>query len=138
MASEAIFSEAVRHEWHVLVACPSIPLGAGKTSQGLQSKKSLSIWHWFTKGHNRDPSLGTSSYVPIEIRCRVWKEVLVKDGKDCHGWPNTLPDHQSYSDPTKPSYLLFCGKAGKTYQHFGKLCRWSGLSAIVCTYLGNC
>lgn len=37
--------------------------------------RSRSRWHWFTEGQRRNPALGTLSYLPVEIRWLIWREL---------------------------------------------------------------
>ncbi|KAI4272981.1 MAG: hypothetical protein LQ337_004940 [Flavoplaca oasis] len=48
-------------------------------------ERSRSRWHWFVEGRRRNPALGTLSYLPIEIRCLIWKEIAGR-----HSWQDLV------------------------------------------------
>ncbi|KAL8637579.1 MAG: hypothetical protein Q9226_009109, partial [Calogaya cf. arnoldii] len=47
--------------------------------------RSRSRWHWFAEGQRRDPALGTLSYLPVEIRRLIWRDIAGRAF-----WPNLL------------------------------------------------
>ncbi|KAL8919863.1 MAG: hypothetical protein Q9208_006596 [Pyrenodesmia sp. 3 TL-2023] len=52
---------------------PIIPLSSPTTSKAIE--RSRSRWHWFTEGQRRNPALGTLSYLPVEVRWLIWREL---------------------------------------------------------------
>lgn len=69
----------------------------------LQTRKK---WHWFVECQTRDPSLGTLSYLPFEIRRLIWQNVLAcRDTLSSDGiWEFDF--HKSGS-PVDPAAFLF-------------------------------
>ncbi|KAI4266120.1 MAG: hypothetical protein L6R35_006983 [Caloplaca aegaea] len=50
-------------------------------------QRSLANPEWFLEGRRRDPAFGTLSYLPVEIRCLIWKNLVQWTTRPTAGLP---------------------------------------------------